>query len=143
MAADEIQGRRARLGAEFAERRLDALAVTFGPNLQYLTGFTGSNGLLLVLRDGDALFLTDPRYRIQAAREVSCRVQVCLGHLLPQMIGAAARAGVRKLGYDPAHMSCAQYHSLRSELPAGRPSHAGFGLDRAAAHDQIGRRRSG
>jgi Xaa-Pro aminopeptidase len=119
MAADEIHGRRQCLAAAFAALKLDALVVTFGPNLRYLTGFTGSNGLLLVLRDGDALFLTDPRYRIQSAREVTCRVQVCLGHLMPQMIRAAARAGVHKLGYDPAQMSCSQYESLRSELPPG------------------------
>ena len=62
MAADEFQGRRARVSAEFKERKVDALAVSFGANLRYLTGFTGSNGLLLMLPQGDAVFFTDPRY---------------------------------------------------------------------------------
>ncbi|HAX81110.1 MAG TPA: peptidase M24 family protein, partial [Actinobacteria bacterium] len=50
--------------------RLDALRssltapllVTRLPNLQYLTGFTGSNGFLLVRPEGTARFITDGRY---------------------------------------------------------------------------------
>lgn len=50
--------------------RLDALRagitapllVTRLPNLQYLTGFTGSNGFLLVVPGGPARFITDGRY---------------------------------------------------------------------------------
>jgi len=49
---------------------LDALLVTHLPHVRYLTGFTGSNGWLLV-RKRSALFLTDPRYREQAAIEVT------------------------------------------------------------------------
>lgn len=42
---------------------LDApLLVTKAPNLAYLTGFTGSNGFLLVRPDGGATFVTDGRY---------------------------------------------------------------------------------
>jgi Xaa-Pro aminopeptidase len=119
MAADEFQARRARLVVLFAAHKLDALAVTFGANLRYLTGFTGSNGLLLALRGGDAIFFTDPRYKIQAAQEVSCPVQVSLGYILPQLVAAAKRAGVRRLGFDPAQMTCAQHESLKSDLPLG------------------------
>lgn len=50
--------------------RLDALReeieapllVSRAPNLRYLTGFTGSNGYLLVRPAGDAVFVTDGRY---------------------------------------------------------------------------------
>ncbi len=38
-------------------------------NVRYLTGFTGSNGALLVPADGDPLFLTDGRYQDQAAAQ--------------------------------------------------------------------------
>jgi Xaa-Pro aminopeptidase len=119
VAADECRGRRERLSAEFSERKVDALAVSFAPNLRYVTGFTGSNGLLLALGGGDGIFFTDPRYRIQAGREVSCRVKVCTGPLLPQLIAAAARAGVRRLGFEAAHLSCALFEALSRELPLG------------------------
>lgn len=38
------------------------LLVTKAPNLRYLTGFTGSNGFLLVAPDAKATFVTDGRY---------------------------------------------------------------------------------
>lgn len=51
-------------------RRLDALRASLDapllvsrlPNLRYLTGFTGSNGFLLVRPGGTATFITDGRY---------------------------------------------------------------------------------
>jgi Xaa-Pro aminopeptidase len=119
VAADEFQGRRARVSGEFKERKLDALTVSFGANLRYLTGFTGSNGLLLMLPRGDAVFFTDPRYTLQAKQEVSCRVRVCKGALIPQLLAAVSRAGIRKLGFEAAHMTCAQHDALRAALPLG------------------------
>lgn len=61
--------RRSWLAASVAER--DAAAVYIGDlvNVRYLTGFTGSNGALLVYADGTAVFFTDGRYRDQAASE--------------------------------------------------------------------------
>jgi Xaa-Pro aminopeptidase len=119
VAADEFHGRRIRVSGEFKERKVDALTVSFGANLRYLTGFTGSNGLLLVLPKGDAIFFTDPRYMLQAKQEVSCRVRVCKGPLIPQLLAAVSRAGIRKLGFEAAHMTCAQHDALRAALPLG------------------------
>ena len=45
----------------------DAILVEFPPNVRYLTGYTGSNGMLLLTASDDAVFFTDPRYKIQAA----------------------------------------------------------------------------
>ncbi len=46
----------------------DAFLVTSAPNLRWLTGFSGSNGLALVDHER-VVFVTDARYRIQAALE--------------------------------------------------------------------------
>jgi len=46
--ADPFDRRRQAVASGLAERKLDALLVAFSPNLRYLTGFTGSNGGLLV-----------------------------------------------------------------------------------------------
>ncbi|KRC63919.1 X-Pro dipeptidase [Aeromicrobium sp. Root236] len=62
--------RRERLVAELAGRGLDGIVVTTLVNVRYLTGFTGSNGALVVPREGDAVFLTDGRYRDQADAEL-------------------------------------------------------------------------
>ncbi|MBC7633178.1 Xaa-Pro peptidase family protein [Aeromicrobium sp.] len=62
--------RRARLVAALNETGLDGVYVTTLVNVRYLTGFTGSNGSLLVPRDGPAVFFTDGRYRDQADHEL-------------------------------------------------------------------------
>jgi len=50
--------RRDALRAVAAERGLDAVLVTNLLNVRYLTGFTGSNGALLLRTDGADLFGT-------------------------------------------------------------------------------------
>ncbi|SDN70796.1 M24 family metallopeptidase [Allokutzneria albata] len=64
--------RRSLLRAELRARELDALLVTDLLNLRYLTGFTGSNGALLVHAEDDArsVFCTDGRYLTQSETQV-------------------------------------------------------------------------
>ena len=63
------QLRRRALAARLDDLSIDALLITRLLHTRYLTGFTGSNGQVLVRRDG-ALFLTDGRYTEQSRREV-------------------------------------------------------------------------
>lgn len=65
MSAD----RRARLAAALNAQGLAGLFVTTLVNVRYLSGFTGSNGALLVPAEGAAVLFTDGRYRDQAAAE--------------------------------------------------------------------------
>lgn len=62
--------RRDRLQAVLVDRSLAGMVVTTLVNVRYLTGFTGSNGALVVPREGPVTFLTDGRYRDQAAQEL-------------------------------------------------------------------------
>ena len=52
--------RRKQLTESLAEHGLDGFLVTALPNIEYLTGFSGSNGLLL-LGPGKPVLVTDPR----------------------------------------------------------------------------------
>ena len=72
MGDNEFAPRRAAVALGLAERKLDALLVGFGPNVRYLTGFTGDNGNLLVMA-GRSILFTDPRFDIQARQEVGVR----------------------------------------------------------------------
>lgn len=75
-AAGVARGR--RLGAlreRIEEEELDGLVVMHPPNLRYLSGFSGSAGLLLVL-DGRTVLLVDGRYDQQAREEVAGAVEV-------------------------------------------------------------------
>jgi Xaa-Pro aminopeptidase len=80
----------------------DALLVTTLANVRYLTGFTGSAGVLAVTADG-ALLTTDGRYRTQSAEQVDAAgaaVEIAIGGLAEQrrliqsFMGGAARIGL-------------------------------------------------
>ncbi len=69
LAQLDVAGRLPRLRAQLAERGFDALLVTKLANVRYLSGFTGSAGIILVTPD-DALFVTDGRYTERAKEEL-------------------------------------------------------------------------
>jgi Xaa-Pro aminopeptidase len=69
LAAMDVAGRVPRLRARFASLEIDALLVTNLRNVRYLSGFTGSAGLLLVRHDVVVL-VTDGRYREQAGEQL-------------------------------------------------------------------------
>jgi Xaa-Pro aminopeptidase len=62
--------RRAALRSALADRGHAGVFVTTLVNVRYLTGFTGSNGAVLVPVDGEAVFFTDGRYQDQADEEL-------------------------------------------------------------------------
>ncbi|MGE5570509.1 MAG: M24 family metallopeptidase [Rhodospirillales bacterium] len=114
-APSEFESRRGRLLDSLAQRKLDALIVAAAPNVRYLSGFTGSNGALLVWPGGTVLF-TDPRYEIQAAQETDCRVKVVRGALYPALMKFAAGKKLKKLGFEAGRLSYEAYEQLRIGL---------------------------
>ncbi len=107
-----------RARKRLSELEADALFLTFLPDIRWVCGFTGSNGVLLI-RSDDAVFLTDGRYRTQSAREVSGARVVIGGYDLP---GYAAEnellAGCTSAVYQSDHLAVAALEKLR-ELFAG------------------------
>jgi Xaa-Pro aminopeptidase len=92
--------RRARLAVRFPELGADGFLVTRLPNVRYLSGFTGSNGQLL-LTASDAVFFTDGRYTEQARHEVPDMERVtCLDGFGEPAFRAAERFGIRRLGFE-------------------------------------------
>jgi Xaa-Pro aminopeptidase len=113
---DEFARRREAISMGLAQRKADALLVSFSPNLRYLSGFTGSNGNLLILAGGAILF-TDPRYEIQAPQEASCEVRIAKGPLVAEVVTAIARLRLRRIAYEPGRMTCETHQALESKLP--------------------------
>src|SRR5215468_2578850 len=116
MENSEFEQRRRNVAEGLRERRFDAFLVSFSPNLRYLSGFTGSNGALLIL-PGKSILFTDPRYTIQASQESTCTVRVGKGPLIESVVSAIRRLGVRRIGYEPARMTCEVFDSLKEKLP--------------------------
>lgn len=65
----DVVGRLPRLRERFDDEAVDAFVVSDLVNVRYLTGFTGSNAVLAVTRDG-ATLVTDGRYRTQSAEQL-------------------------------------------------------------------------
>jgi Xaa-Pro aminopeptidase len=86
------------LRAQFEPERIDCLLVSLLPNIFYLTGFTGSAGILLVTERNVTLF-TDGRYAEQAAEEVQgTKVAVPRGGAQRAALARAARC--RRIGFE-------------------------------------------
>jgi len=115
--------RRGVVAAGLSERKLDAFLAAFSPNLSYLSGFTGSNGSLLIL-PGKSILFTDPRYTIQAAQQAGTdspplQLRIARGPLVVEIAAAIARLRLKRIGYEPARMTCELHDALKSRLPLG------------------------
>jgi len=75
--ADHRRERQAAVRALLAAEGVEALLVSHLPNIRYLTGFTGSAGLLLIRAD-DTVLITDFRYATQAPAEVAGTAEVAI-----------------------------------------------------------------
>lgn len=113
----EYERRRETIRDGLAERKIDALLVSSAPNVRYLSGFTGSNGNLL-LWPGGAILFTDPRYDLRSKEEVNCRVTVTRRPLILDVAARIGRLGLRRIGYEQTRMTCDLFEALKSRLPA-------------------------
>jgi len=111
----QYRQRRERLVALLAENKLDALVVSSAPNVRYLSGYSGSNGAMLISA-GTATLFTDPRYQIQAAGETDCQVMVVRGPLLERLAAVARRRRLGKLGFESSRISYQEFQTLNDGL---------------------------
>lgn len=107
----EFNNRLAALRGRMRAEKLGAYALLHLPNLRYLTGFTGSAGLLVVLPD-EAHFYTDGRYREQARLEVR-GARVHIAGPAGMVAEAARRLGrMRRIGMEGANLTLATAAAL-------------------------------
>ena len=106
-----------RLRFSFLASRSDAFLVTEPHNIQYLCGFTGSAGMLLVEASRSTLY-TDSRYTFQAHEEVSnSRIEI-VRHGLIRAVGETLRKrkavrGRLRVAYSSGHVTVAQLRALQ------------------------------
>lgn len=117
LPAMDVAGRLRRLRASLQATDLDGLLVTKLENVRYLTGFSGSAGMLYVpTLGGEAVLLTDGRYRDQSAAElagagVEARVEVAGGAGQLEALATLVK-GSSALGLEAAHVSWAFHDRL-------------------------------
>jgi Xaa-Pro aminopeptidase len=106
--------RRRAIAARLEDLSVDALLITRLLHTRYLTGFTGSNGQVLV-RPDEALFLTDGRYTERSRREVpDLERHTCVNPLREELPGLLD--GVRRLGFEAGDLTVAGRDRLAEAL---------------------------
>jgi Xaa-Pro aminopeptidase len=100
----------ANLRNTLREKDLDAILISRAENRRYLSGFTGSAGIL-VITDQRAVLATDFRYWEQAGQEAPDfglgKIQDKVSQFLPDLL---ADAGVKRLGFEAEDVSVDLLH---------------------------------
>ena len=112
-----MNSRLARLREVIAQKDMEALLVSQPENRRYLSGFTGSAGVLIIGQER-ALLATDFRYyeqvKIQAPDFGLVQVTDSTHAALAQ---AVAALGFKRLGFESHVLTVATYEQWRSAMP--------------------------
>ena len=85
---------------------MDGLFVTSAENIRYLTGFSGSEGSLILTRD-EEIFLTDGRYTAQAREQVADLTLIIFKEKWKQIGRILKKLRLRKVGFEPGDLTVA------------------------------------
>ena len=105
----DVAGRADRVRAAASDANCDALVVVNAANVRYLTGFTGSAGLVWLGAD-ELVLITDRRYGKQSEAETGqagVDVRIEITNSAPKEILTGAAAGVSRIGLEAASVSWA------------------------------------
>lgn len=115
LADTRFSNRRRALAATLAAQRIDAILVTDLTHMRYLTGFSGSNGALLLRKDLSAVVTTDGRYVTQIAEEVPD-----IKAVIQRNVGADLLEnleGPQRVGFESSFVSVEQFKKLEEACP--------------------------
>lgn len=109
-------GRLDRLQSRLDEQRLDALLVTNLTNVRYLTGFSGTNGQVLLTAERRS-FLTDPRYEARASSLVeAAEVEIYPNRITDALLPIVEEANVKRLGVEAKTMTLHENDDLQNRI---------------------------
>lgn len=105
------------LRQSLADAQLHGLVVTSMTNVQYLCGFSGSNGLLIVTAD-DAVLITDGRYTEQAPEELALASVDVAVDIAASLFDASSKyvSAAMAVGFEEAVLAFASHRDLAEAL---------------------------
>ena len=128
-SSTKFLSRLAHARKEMSALSLDALVVTHSPNIRYLTGFSGSAGLVVLTRDRCALvvdfrYVTAARATLESDPELQRAVELVVP---PQsydetLLRLLKAAGVHRIGIEAAWMSVSRFNWLSAGLAGAAPT---------------------
>ena len=112
-----FQNRLNKLHEYISIKNYDGMYITNSTNIRYLTGFTGSAGLLLVL-DQSAYFFTDGRYIQQSKEQVqNAKITIISNSYFDELKNHNLLSSKMNIGFESEHMSFSYYETLISNFP--------------------------
>ena len=92
---------------------LDAILVNGSANIQYLSGYPGSELCVLLMAKGRGFFLTDPRAYEEARTSIKNLTPVCVKSLYSMPFrDVLEKNGVKKLGFESGHVTYNMFERL-------------------------------
>jgi Xaa-Pro aminopeptidase len=112
----DYERRASKARERLEDEHADAFLVTNLTNVRYLTGFSGTNGQVLITREG-TLFLTDPRYESRAGDIVKGADIVIYPSRVTDVLPDRLQSGsVRRLAIEAGSMTIAVMEDLDEKL---------------------------
>lgn len=126
LVADRVDSLRRSL----IDAQVDALLLTAESNIRYLTGFTGSAGIVVVTAD-DMVLVTDGRYTEQAADQLSAsnapsRLEIT--STAQREVVASTVAGTKRIGLEADHITWSAQRRYAEDWLSGHEIVATTGL---------------
>ncbi|PKN18357.1 MAG: integrase [Deltaproteobacteria bacterium HGW-Deltaproteobacteria-6] len=100
---------------KFPDYHVDGILFSNISNIRYLSGFTGSDGLL-VLSSDDARLLVDGRYTTQAAAEVRGISVLHYQNKIQGIEQALKELGLKNIGFEASCVTVEMYNDLTRRL---------------------------
>ncbi|MGI6533449.1 MAG: M24 family metallopeptidase [Peptococcia bacterium] len=109
----------AQFKAALQTQGLDAFLITDAVHCFYLSGFTGTNGWLLITAAQEQDYLvTDFRYQEQAAEQVTgLRIELQGASAVTTISELAQQCGLKTIGLDQEKVTLAVYAQLKEAMP--------------------------
>lgn len=107
-----------RVQEQLAEKQLQAFIIFNRASIRYLTGFTGSAGVLVIGQDGEALLVTDGRYQLQAKEQTKgVGVKIAITRRYHRSVAEwLKRQRWRQVGFESRYCTVAFLEAMREHL---------------------------
>jgi Xaa-Pro aminopeptidase len=127
-APDRLRSRLDAVRALFVTHALDALVVTHPPNLQYLTGFKGTAGAIVLTRSAcvlivDFRYITAGRALVQSGGlEDVIRIQLADRSIDETIAATLKAASANRTGIEGWSMVVGRFNKLSAQMAHGAPT---------------------
>ena len=107
-----------KLRAALEENGVDALLITNGHSVRYMTGFTGTAGVAIISKT-DAVFITDFRYTEQAASQIKdFRIVQHKKTMMEEIATQVTDMGINSLGFEKNDVTYSDYELYKQAIQA-------------------------